>query len=376
MQDVALVKCDRYQSPDVEDAIKTAVDLVGGMNAFVKPGDRVLVKPNMLQAHAPERRVTTDPTVLSAVLRLVLDAGGKPIVADSPAMESARRVAKKSGLGASADFFQVPIQALGSPVRVPTPSRSVYRSLELSRDALDADVVINLPKLKTHTYMHLTLGVKNLFGTVVAQRKAEWHMAAGLDREAFANMLLDINRTIAPALTIMDGVYGMEGRGPNNGDSRAVGVIAASADALALDMALIRTLGVNPSSFPLFSAAVKRGLVQKDFNNITRLGDAADLVLKDFAVPQTGIQISSSGFLGSLTRRHIIARPIQNTQKCAACGKCVKVCPPQALTLKEHKLAFNYDTCIRCYCCQEVCDEDAIDFHQGMIGRLLNRLGR
>jgi uncharacterized protein (DUF362 family) len=214
MSIVSLVKCPGYGSPGLEAALERALAPLGGMAAFVRPGQRVLIKPNMLGAYAPERQVTTHPALVLAVGRLALAAGGRVTIADSPALEPFARVAAKTGLAQAAAALGAEIRELSEPTPAPAAPGAVFKGLQLARLALTAEVIINLPKLKTHGQMLLTLGVKNLFGTVVAQRKSEWHLVAGVDRPHFADLLLDIQQTLKPALTILDGVWGMEGRGP------------------------------------------------------------------------------------------------------------------------------------------------------------------
>ncbi len=171
----------------------------------------------------------------------------------------------------------IPCAELDDPVPLPMAEGSVFQRVEVSRKALEADKIINLPKLKTHAQMMLTLGVKNLFGTVVRQRKASWHYTVGLDRDVFADLHLDIARSLAPTLTIMDGIGGMEGRGPGNGRPRMFGLLAASADPLALDLRLCTLLGADLQAFPLYRSARRRNLVPKDFG--TTAGDLRGLRL-------------------------------------------------------------------------------------------------
>ncbi|MGD9034669.1 MAG: DUF362 domain-containing protein, partial [Desulfobacteraceae bacterium] len=192
MSTVSLVQCESYAPETIEAAVRGAVDLLGGIKKFVRPGDQVLLKPNLLSARPPERRITTDPQMVLAVARLVREAGGEPFIGDSPALEPLRRVAVKTGMAEIANQLGIKLVPFTQPIRVATPEGSLFKKLEIAPEAMDADVVINLPKLKTHSQMLLTLGVKNLFGTVVAQRKAEWHYMAGVDRDTFASLLLDI----------------------------------------------------------------------------------------------------------------------------------------------------------------------------------------
>jgi len=154
---------------------------------------------------------------------MVLEAGAKPVIGDSPALEPFRRVSKKCGMADVAEELGVELAALTSPRPVSFPQGAAFRQLEIASLAIDADVVINLPKFKTHCQMLFTLGVKNLFSVIVAQRKAEWHHMAGVDRDTFASLLLDIYLTVGPPLTILDGVWACqrqpETHGPGCGNT-------------------------------------------------------------------------------------------------------------------------------------------------------------
>lgn len=374
MEKASFALCDSYEEPGLEAAVRRAAELAGGIEDLIKPGDRVLIKPNMLSAHPPDRCITTHPGVVKAVGRMVLDLGARPFIGDSPALDGFRRTAAKSGLAEAAEALGVSIGPLTDSIRTACPEGSFYKSLELAREALEADVVLNLPKLKTHCQMLLTLGVKNMFGTVVSQRKAEWHLAAGLNRETFASLLIDIYLTTAPALTIMDGVWGMEGRGPGNGRPKFVGFLAASRDALGLDLEICRILGVPLKKFPLFRAAVTRGMIASDSQFAEIVGDRVE-ALSDFEIPDLETLLMG-GFWGRLMGRHLVSKPVQNPELCVACRKCVEICAAKAIDLDERRLKFDYDRCIRCYCCQEVCPQDAIDFRTGWLGRVLGLIGR
>jgi uncharacterized protein (DUF362 family)/Pyruvate/2-oxoacid:ferredoxin oxidoreductase delta subunit len=378
MSNVALVRCQDYQEPDLGRALDRALELAGGLAAYVSPGQSVLIKPNMLSACTPDERVTTDPALVHAVGQRVLEAGGRPMIGDSPAIDGFKRVAAKSGIGQVADELGIPLVELDNPRRVTLPEEATYRSLEISSRALDAEAVINLPKLKTHGQMLMTLGVKNLFGTIVAQRKGEWHYMVGMNRTIFASLLLDIYQAVSPALTILDGVWGMEGEGPANGQPRHFGLLAVSADALALDLVICRMLGVPLRRLPLYRAARDRGLaaaLRED--EVQLLGDdPASLNLSPIQLPDLDSMDVLPGPLSWFTRHFLVSKPVQNPSLCEACGKCAKICPAQALVLRKKEASFNYDNCIRCYCCQEVCPAGAISFKTGLLVKLLNRLGR
>lgn len=374
---VSLVRCAGYDKEEIEHALERAVGLLGGMGAFVKPGDRVLLKPNLLSARAPDRRITTDPSVVRAAARLVLQAGGRPFIGDSPALGSFKRVAAKTGMAETARELGIDIIELTNPTPVSLPAGSLHKTLEIASAALEADVVINLPKLKTHSQMLLTLGVKNLFGTVVAQRKAEWHYMTGVDRDSFASLHLDILLALQPALTIMDGVWGMEGHGPANGEPRHLKMIAAGRDPVALDVMICDILGVPLRLFPLYREARNRGIGQIDPSRIPVQGDAPQAFrIRNFQIPELDSLGVLPGIFEGLTRRFLVSKPVQDGSVCAGCGECDQICPAEAIQLKDKGIAFDYDRCIRCYCCQEVCPQDAIRFRKGLIVRLLNRFNR
>ena len=377
MSTVSLVHCETYESQVLGAAVRRAVDLLGGISSFVKPGDRVLLKPNLLSAHSPDKRVTTDPEVVRAVARQVMEAGGKPFIGDSPALGSFRRVAGKTGMAEVAGQLGIELVELGQPIPVSPPEGSTFRQLEISSHALKADLVINLPKLKTHSQMLLTLGVKNMFGTIVSQRKAEWHYMAGVDRDTFASLLLDICFTVRPALTIMDGVWGMEGHGPANGMPRRLNLIAAAADVVALDVGLCRVLGVPLRVFPLYRVARARGIGETDIQKIIFKGDAPQsFAIRNFQIPSLDSLGLLPGMFNRFTKNFLVSKPVQGGNPCIGCGQCAQICPAEAVQPEDKKITFDYDRCIRCYCCQEICPEDVIHFHKGLLVRLLNRIDR
>jgi uncharacterized protein (DUF362 family)/Pyruvate/2-oxoacid:ferredoxin oxidoreductase delta subunit len=377
LSSVSLVRCENYKPSRVATAVSEAVSYLGGIGRFVKPGDRVLLKANMLCARSPEKRVTTDPSIVGAVAGMVLEAGGVPFIGDSPGIGSFAKVAEKTGIAAVAREAGIECLELVGSVPVELPSGSRFKRLEIASGARDADVIINLPKLKTHCQMLLTLGVKNMYGLVVGRRKVEWHHMAGVDRETFASLLLDIYSTAKPALTILDGVWGMEGRGPSNGMPRKLNLIAASEDAVAMDTTVCRILGIPPGMFPLYRAAQSRGIREIDPSRISFPGASpGSFSVPDFKLPDLDTLHMFPASFDWFTRRFLVSRPIHGPRACTGCGQCEHVCPEHAIERRKTSLRFDYDRCIRCYCCQEVCPEDAIDFKRGAMVRLLGLLSR
>ncbi len=374
---ISLVRCPSYDPDELTPALARLLEPLGGMEAFVRPGQSVLIKPNLLCARPPQSAVTTHPALVLAVGRLALQAGGQPFIADSPALEPFGLVAKKSGLAQAARELGIPILELSDPTPAPASPLASFKGLALARQALEADVVVNLPKFKTHVQMLMTLAVKNLFGTVVAQRKSEWHLVAGLDAQAFASLLLDICQAVNPALSIVDGVWGMEGAGPSNGQPRQLGLLAASSDPLALDLRLARLAGVNLEEFPLYLAARAKGLLTPERLDPALTGDPPpELAAPGWQLPPPRSIRFLPHWLDWFSQRHLVSRPVQDQDRCQACGQCQKICPAGCLVLEGRRASFDYDRCIRCYCCQEVCPADAITLRQGGLARVLGLLRR
>ncbi|MBN1332443.1 MAG: DUF362 domain-containing protein [Synergistales bacterium] len=376
MNKVAMVSQDSYNYEQVRSRMKEMIGLLGGMGNFIKPGDRVLIKPNLLSASKPSKRITTDPVIVKAAASLVLEAGGGPFIGDSPALEPFPKVSRDTGMELVGRELGIPVKELTGPVKVETGPGFRFRNIEISSQVLDADAVINIPKLKTHCQMLLTLGVKNLFGTVVAQRKAEWHYRVGLDRDLFASLHLDIYKAIRPTLTILDGIWGMEGHGPGNGNPRHFGLMAASGDALSLDMAICRYLDIDPDNFPLYRAAKARG-----FNELIEGAViVGDMDPQDHPaevnIPRLDSLHVLPGFL-KLLGPWLVSRPYQDKALCIGCGRCVDICAAKALELSpDRTLHYDYKKCIRCFCCQEVCPRNAIKFRKGLLQKVMELFHR
>lgn len=255
---VSLMRAQSYHRAELERSLTQLLAPLGGMTAFVKRGDRVLLKPNLLTGARPTQACTTRPELVYAVAQQVMAAGGQPFLGDSPAFGSARGVAKANGLLPLAQELGLPIVELHGD-RYPTDNPE-FDHLRLSKEVMEADVVINLPKVKSHVQLTLTLGVKNLFGCVPGKMKAWWHMEAGKDVQRFGTMLVETARLIDPELTIVDGIVGHEGNGPSNGEPRDLGVLGASANVFALDRAMVALLGVDPLAVPTVAQSMRLGV--------------------------------------------------------------------------------------------------------------------
>lgn len=280
---VSLTRAHSYQVETLEQKLVELLEPLGGMAAFVKPGDRILLKPNLLTGARPTKECTTRPEMVYCVARLVQAAGGKPFLGDSPAFGTAYGVAKANGLLPLAQALDLPIVELHSH-RYPTANAD-FAHLRLSKEAMAADGVINLPKLKSHVQLTITLGVKNLFGCVPGKMKAWWHMEAGKDVDRFGAMLVETARTIAPRLTIMDGIVGHQGNGPSHGEPRLVGVLAAAADVFALDRAMVAIVCVDPHRVPTVAQSIQLGYCPALGDMVFPLLRPEDLAIADWQLP-------------------------------------------------------------------------------------------
>ena len=254
---VSLIRAQSYEQQLLRASVEMLLAPLGGMTAFVKRGDRVLLKPNLLTAARPSKECTTRAELVYCVAQMVIEAGGKPFLGDSPAFGSARGVALANGYLPMIEALNLPIVEFHGK-RYQTVNEDLDHLL-LCKEAMEADVVINLPKVKSHCQLTLTLGVKNLFGCVPGKMKAWWHMEAGKDANRFGQMLVETARAINPNLTILDGIIGHEGNGPSGGEPRHLGILGACADVFALDRAMVDILNVDPNLVPTIAASKRLG---------------------------------------------------------------------------------------------------------------------
>lgn len=370
---VSIVRCDRYDDERILRALRQSVDLLGGIASFVKRGDRVLLKPNLLFGKPPEKAVTTHPSVIRAIIQIVREAGGIPSIGDSPGLESLNRVSEKAGVKRVADELQCPLVEFNRPVKVQKAERRVFKDMEIDQSVLEADVVINLPKWKTHGQMLLTLGVKNLFGCVPGPRKALWHLKAGEDQRLFAQMLLDVYRAVRPSLTILDGVVGMEGNGPGSGHPVPLGLLLASGDALCVDQVACDLLGIRRERLPTNRVALEGDPGEDGMEVVGETVEEVRIKGFEFA-PPANLTWGLPGFLRKTLKNALTSKPGVDDEICKRCRQCEEICPPKAITVGK-RVFLDTRKCIRCFCCQEICPEGAVTIEPGWALRLVRRKG-
>ena len=367
---VAIVDCNSYDIDTVTLKISQALELLGGLGKYVKPGMTVLLKPNMISAKAPERAITTHPEIVAAVAKEVRKLGATPIVGDSPggAKINISRVWENTGMKAMAEregLRLVNFEAAGSQ-----PFRCNGRSYYLAKPAVEADLIINLPKLKTHVLTLMTGAVKNVFGLIPGFRKGNYHKEFPKPHD-FAEVVVDILSVKTPALTIMDAVLSMEGDGPSSGHPRWTNLILASRDAVAVDAIASEIIGLNPGRVPTTRIASDAGLGIGWPEMIETLG----LPLEKVKIPD--FKLTSNRKLELLPKFFVRAidpfvwiRPSIVRDLCTSCGTCVSSCPTGALRLNGDRTpAFDYDLCINCWCCHELCPEKAVQIKKSWLAR-------
>jgi len=289
MSSVSLIQAKSYDLKTLSKSIETLLEPLGGIKAFVKEGDRVLLKPNLLTGSRPTKECVTRPEVVYCIAKMVIKAGGKPFLGDSPAFGSAMGVAKASG-------YLPLLEELNVPVREFHGKRykgigEEFNHLRLSKEAMEADVIINLPKVKSHVQLTMTMGVKNLFGCVPGKMKAWWHTEAGKDANRFGQMLVETARTINPDLTVIDGIIGHEGNGPSGGEPRSLGILGASKDVFALDRSIVDIIKIEPARVPTVAVSQKMGLCPEVADIDFPLLRPTELEIEDWKLPETLVPI-------------------------------------------------------------------------------------
>ena len=356
---------------NVEDYDLKVYDFVKDCFDMDLKGKSVLVKPNFLLAKDASSAVITHPVVIEAVLKVIIEKGGKPFIYEIPSIGSALNAAKKCGVDKICSDLDVEIKELGEFEFVENSSNVHFKKLAVPV-AAKADFIVSLAKLKTHSLMGLTLGVKNMFGLVKPDNRNQMHFKTGRDRDAFAHMLIDVFNFVKPDLTILDGVVGMEGNGPSNGVPRKFGFMACSKSAFALDSAVVKIVGQKDSEIPIQRIAKERGV----YEEAEVVGDHV-YIGKTIKMPDS---FTGSPIFGKvqkisypLAKRLFDAKPVIVLDKCVSCFNCIKICPAKAISPKDKKPVIDYSKCIKCFCCHEVCPEDAIKIHKTYLRRFIEK---
>lgn len=372
---VAVLRCTDYSEENVYRTMKAGIDLLGGIGRFVGPEENILVKPNFLHSSDESRAVTTHPSVIKAMLRLLNESGyGNVRFGDSPAMGSCRSAA--AALGLEDGIYGASIADMSEAVDVPFHEGTTARHFRFAREVTEADAVIDLCKMKTHALERITGAVKNVYGLVCGANKAAGHVSFP-NATVFARMLTDIHKAVKPRLHVMDGITAMEGNGPSSGDPVEMDVMLFSSDPVALDTVYCWLIDLDPLLVPTNEQGMACGIGtcrEDEIEAVTLDDDGNETVLSrkelfsrygnsGFDVARTGYQRS---FLGAFSRIATkLSRPVIDKKKCIHCGVCVDHCPVTGGAVhfdngRDAPPVYDYSKCIRCYCCQELCPAHAI----------------
>ncbi|MGA1842583.1 MAG: DUF362 domain-containing protein [bacterium] len=386
---MAITGCQTYNLDGVKKAIRSILKNFGGLESLIEPGQKVALKPNLLRGAEADSAVITHPSVVEAVGEIVLEAGGKPLIIDSPGSgipyksKFLKKVYKRCGyLGINKSIelnYDCKFES------VPFHKGRILKRFEILSPILEADLIINLPKVKSHSFTYLSCAVKNLFGVVPGFYKSAYH-GRFQDQESFGRMLIDLCMFLKPGLTICDGIVGMEGDGPSWGKRKMLGVVAVSDNPFLLDFLISNLIGFDPMEIHYLKQAVHERLCPA---NISRATIKADKDLEELHVSfEKPITISNKRLTDSLKKIILLKlvcnmcewilslKPFIDRQSCQGCGICVKSCPQKAIGLVDNISKINYSKCIRCYCCHELCPYESIMLKRSFGLKLLQRFVR
>lgn len=360
MEPVVLKKCARYDVHLLEEALVAAIsDLNIDLSGEVS-GKKVLIKPNLLGAHKPEKVVTTHPAVMEALIKLLQKYDCEIWIGDSPngVQLSVEDVWIKTGMMELCDRYGIRKKYFEKE------GAELIERILISKTVLDADYIINVPKFKTHSLTVITAAVKNMFGTVPGLKKTDYHRAS-VTRENFAHLLVKIAEASKPGLNILDAVESMAGNGPSGGFKVSTGFIAVSKDMHQLDLALAKFIGINPRHIDTLEEAEKLELINLDVDPSIIGDDPREIDLSGFTLPRTYTKnLREKWFFQFMVNRVMSlasVKPQVRKDRCIKCGMCVRICPVKVIKFQTDGFPHvNHSGCIECYCCHEACPKKAM----------------
>ncbi len=358
--EVFIDKCTDYK--DTYEVIEEAFSTLGGIDDFIKDGETILVKPNLLKGSPPKEAVATHPDFIISVIKNLEKKDVDIIVGDSPAGRMSPKKLRKHY--EKRDWLRIEDETSARlnydvrQIRKNFPAGRVKKSFDMLKLAQDVDGIINLPKLKTHSLTVFTGAVKNQYGLVHGLSKAAYH-GQFLKLNEFGRMLLDVNGSIKSRISIMDGILGMEGNGPSGGKPVSLNSILASKDPIACDYAACKMVGIPMQKVPTLIES------DMDFDSIEYPKRRPSSFERDIEYPTGGSQhVRVPNFLANLFSNLYLDRPKLQKEKCVKCWECEEICPKDAISRKDHGPKISWWTCIRCYCCAEGCPEEALVIEQ------------
>lgn len=341
------------------DNVRSAVDLAFKLFPVQLAGKKVLIKPNVLRSSEANEGIVTHPAVLLSVVEKVEEMGPSSIVVgDNPGLfnyGANEESFKKTGLMDAAKGYY---QNIGNESKKVGFNPEFMPMISLSKAVFDADIIISLPKFKTHGLTVITGAIKNSYGFLPGAQKAKLHKMAG-SPERFHEMVVEVFRLRVPDLFIVDAVVGMEGNGPASPDLRDIGLILASDNAVAIDSVIAGMMGLKPDRLRFLQKAKEFGLGENDLDKIEIIGKLKKL--HEFKIPPLGGEaVMDNEAIQEMIHSRTLLLPQVAPELCTACETCVDQCPVSALSMNGNIPQVDDDTCITCFCCQEICPEKAI----------------
>ncbi|WP_353893045.1 DUF362 domain-containing protein [Proteinivorax hydrogeniformans] len=381
MSKVAITRSADYEAKNVQQAMTEGFELLGGVEKYIKPGQKVLLKVNVLSAKKPEQNVTTHPQVIGQLIDILHNHGCEVLVGDSSGgnMVEGNPTEKALKVTGIADVVKEKKAKLinfdNQGVEI-LQGGDVFPKLYVAKPVLEADVVISVAKFKTHGLTLMTGGVKNMFGAVPGRQKANYHKEAQTI-DSFCRGLVELYSAVKPHFTVVDGIMAMEGNGPSAGKSKYCGTIVMSPDAISADRVLADILNCGYKDVLTTYYGAEKGLGVGKLEDIEILGtQPKDLGITTFVLPNTKMVSKLPGFLTKMAVSLMQVIPDIEDEGCTGCSFCINSCPVDAMELSENKKAvIDYGQCISCYCCHELCPQKTIELrHNNRLGKLVSKL--
>jgi len=365
---ISLVKCTNYNFAEVDQAVDKALSLLGGMENFIKPGSKVLIKPNILTDAVPEDCLTTHPAVVEAVIKALKKLNCEIFVGDSPGVigqiKRVEHIYEATGIKSACEKQGVNLVYFDSAV--------IKNKIPMADWVDRCDYFINIPKFKTHSLTVITAAIKNLYGLVLGMHKARLHRDH-LGMEEFSRKIVDIFQLAKPTLNIVDGVTSIEGEGPGSAGTKFDSkFILIGQDAVAVDSVLAVMAGLKPLDIPTTKEAAMRGLGEAELFNIEILGEKLnEFIFKNFKLPKMSRINKMPRPLLEIAKKFVWYKMAIDRDACIACRRCIESCPVDTIYLKKGKAFIDTSRCILCSCCQEICPKKAVGVRKSPLLRML-----
>lgn len=366
MSDIYIARCRSYDADPIYRYVADVLDRFPEVKQTMHSGARVLIKPNLCLPHSPGMAITTHPLLVEQIVKVVTECGASVVVGDNPIGKADRRIAERIWRATGVGEVAATLGCEKSLLDREGFGRQVFRlngrsvPYRMSNEYLRADIVINVPKFKTHALVGFTGAVKNVLGSIPGRSKVRLHSLVP-DVRDFSKLIVDVFSRRVPELTIIDALEGLEGNGPGvRGRKRRIGLLMASDDGVLVDSVSARVMGLSPDEVVTCVEAENRGLGSTTPRNVylSGFGELEEIFIRDFALPSTG-RYRNPRVVEKLFGLAEY-RPSIDSDACNACLLCLETCPESAIRKSDGKLHIHEARCIQCLCCLEICPQGAV----------------